>query len=204
MVTTQFTYQKTELQSFAIYLKGHRVAEQWLPSLVKNAKENNWQLETFQGINGLEKNLRDYGIKIDMRYKKSYNLMAKPGVQGCFLSHWHLWKKCIELNHPIGIFEFDVVFKKEPPSVMPADIIKLAGFKPAKLASTGQWWGGAYAYIISPQGAKKLLNWVEKFGASPADFMLADGIVDIVFDLDDRVELSTQGKSTTDDLKENY
>lgn len=204
MVTTQFTYQKTELLNFAIYLKGHKVAEDWLPTLMKNAQDKNWKLEPFIGINGLKESLADYKIKIDQRYKKSYKEMSKLGVQGCFLSHWHLWKKCIELNQPIGIFEFDVVFKKEPPTVMPTDIVKLAGFKPAKLASTGQWWGGAYAYIINPTGAKKLLDWTDRFGASPADFMLADKVADIAFDLDNRVELATQGRSTTDNLKENY
>ena len=193
-------YQKDKLESYAIYLKGHAVAENHLPKLSLNAKQHDWNLILFQGINGLEKNCEDFGIKIDNRYTKSYNQMKKPGVQGCFLSHWHLWKRCVELDQHIGIFEFDVIFKQPPPVVVEGDVLKLAGFRSAKPASTGQWWGGAYAYIVSPPGAKKLLDWTEQWGASPADFMLGSNVVDVVFDLANRVELATQGGSTTENI----
>lgn len=36
--------------------------------------------------------------------------MSRPGVIGCFYSHYTLWKKCVELNEPIMIFEDDVKF----------------------------------------------------------------------------------------------
>ena len=36
--------------------------------------------------------------------------MSKPGVIGCFYSHYSLWKKCVELGEPIMIFEDDVKF----------------------------------------------------------------------------------------------
>jgi hypothetical protein len=36
--------------------------------------------------------------------------MSKSGVIGCFYSHYGLWKKCVELNEPIMIFEDDVKF----------------------------------------------------------------------------------------------
>lgn len=36
--------------------------------------------------------------------------MSRPGVIGCFYSHYSLWKKCVELNEPIMIFEDDVKF----------------------------------------------------------------------------------------------
>ena len=36
--------------------------------------------------------------------------MSRPGVIGCFYSHYNLWKKCAELNEPIMIFEDDVKF----------------------------------------------------------------------------------------------
>ena len=37
------------------------------------------------------------------------------GVLGCFLSHYFLWKKCIEQNTPIGVLEYDAIFIKELP-----------------------------------------------------------------------------------------
>ena len=36
--------------------------------------------------------------------------LSRPGVVGCFYSHYALWQKCIELNEPIMIFEDDVKF----------------------------------------------------------------------------------------------
>jgi GR25 family glycosyltransferase involved in LPS biosynthesis len=40
----------------------------------------------------------------------------KNGVIGCFLSHYFLWKKCIETNIPIGVLEYDAVFIKQLPT----------------------------------------------------------------------------------------
>lgn len=176
------------------------MAESYLTKLITNAKQHNWNLLPFEGINGLKHSCKEFNIKIDNRYIKSKKQMEKPGVQGCFLSHWHLWKMSLETNQYIGIFEFDVVFKETPPAVMEGDVLKLAGFRPAKPASTGQWWGGAYAYIVSPQGAKKLLDWTDQWGASPADFMIGSNVVDVIFDLANRVELATQGGSTTENI----
>lgn len=37
------------------------------------------------------------------------------GVLGCFLSHYNLWKKCVKLNIPIGVLEYDAVIIKPLP-----------------------------------------------------------------------------------------
>lgn len=190
----------SNLSCYAIYVEGHKNAEDYLASLLDNAKEYNWVLTPYPGIDGRKCNLSDYEIKIDTRHKKVRKQMEKPGVQGCFLSHYNLWKKCIEIDQIIGIFEFDVRFKAAPPKTISAtiDVLKLAGFKPAKIVPTGQWWGGAYAYILTPTGANKLINWTNQYGASPADFMLADGVLKVGFDTESRVELNSQGTSTTE------
>lgn len=36
--------------------------------------------------------------------------LSRPGVVGCFYSHYALWEKCVELEEPIMIFEDDVKF----------------------------------------------------------------------------------------------
>jgi GR25 family glycosyltransferase involved in LPS biosynthesis len=36
--------------------------------------------------------------------------LSRPGVVGCFYSHYALWQRCVELNEPIMIFEDDVKF----------------------------------------------------------------------------------------------
>jgi GR25 family glycosyltransferase involved in LPS biosynthesis len=37
----------------------------------------------------------------------------KPGVKGCFYSHYRLWEKCAELNETICIFEDDVKIERK-------------------------------------------------------------------------------------------
>jgi GR25 family glycosyltransferase involved in LPS biosynthesis len=36
--------------------------------------------------------------------------LSRPGVIGCFYSHYALWQRCVELREPIMIFEDDVKF----------------------------------------------------------------------------------------------
>jgi len=42
--------------------------------------------------------------------EKDVPKLSRPGVIGCFYSHYNLWKRCVELNEPIMIFEDDVKF----------------------------------------------------------------------------------------------
>jgi glycosyl transferase family 25 len=41
------------------------------------------------------------------------NAGASAGVMGCFDSHYRLWKKCVDLNKPILIFEDDVMLVRQ-------------------------------------------------------------------------------------------
>ena len=186
------------MKNFVICLENHKNGQAWLPKVLESANQFGWDIEVFPGINGLTVNWDSYNIKIDCRSKKSLRDMARPGVKGCFLSHWYLWQKCVNLKSNIGIFEYDVIFKKSAPTIFPADVIKLDGFKPSKPSpATGHWWGGAHAYIITPVGAKKLLDWTNRWGANPADIMIGDNVVDIAFDLNNRVERVELNISTT-------
>ena len=38
------------------------------------------------------------------------------GVLGCFLSHYFLWKKCLNSNTPIGVLEYDAILIRELPN----------------------------------------------------------------------------------------
>lgn len=177
--------------STVIVLRNYEKAESHLPQLLRSAQQHDWHLNVFEAKNGLTES---FDIKIDQRYSKAAKQFERPGVRGCFLSHYELWKNCTQT---MAIFEHDVVFKKPPPQYLPnADIIKLDGFRSSKPAATGQWWEGAHAYIITPIGAQKLVRWIETWGASPADYMLGDKVAKIAFDLEQRVELIDLGSTT--------
>ena len=186
--------------SFIIYLTGHKKTEEHLPALVESANKHKWNIELFPGFDGRS---HHFPYKIDQRYPKGAKQFERAGVRGCFMSHYALWKKCLEMKEPIGIFESDIIFNKSPPwSLKDCDSIKLDGFRTSKPAATGVWHEGAHAYILKPSGAQKLINWTEKWGASPADYMLGDKVLTMKYDFEDRVKLVKSDSSLTWNLEE--
>ena len=98
------------------------------------------------------------------------------------------------------IFEHDVIFKKPMGQTEMCDVYKFEGFKKAKPIPAGNWYEGARAYLLRPSGAKKILDWVHNNGAMPADWMLCDGIVEMKFDLNNKVGFKSDKMSFTKDL----
>jgi cytidyltransferase-like protein len=102
-----------------------------------------------------------------------------PGVRGCFLGHYRLWQKCVELDKPIMIFEDDVVLTRGFAPVTWEDVLIVAIGHPTKSADywanlnspigrpfaepwTKSSMPGAMGYAIKPHAAKKLLEVYEK------------------------------------------
>ena len=188
------------MKSFVIYLPGHKWTEEHLPTLVESANKYEWNIQLFPGFDGRS---HRFPYKIDQRYKKGADQFQRSGVRGCFMSHYALWQKCLELKEPIGIFESDIVFcKKAPISLKDYDVVKLDGFRSSKPAATGNWMEGAHAYILKPSGARKLIDWTETWGASPADYMLGDDVLKMSYDFHDRVKLVKSDSSLTWNLDE--
>jgi GR25 family glycosyltransferase involved in LPS biosynthesis len=112
--------------------------------------------------------------------------ILRPGVIGCFYSHYRLWQKCIKLNEPILIFEDDVIFERGYVPVVWEDVILLCTgkqaykepffgeklFSPAQQITTHRLpntsMPGAVGYGITPQGAKKLVEYYSQ-EMMPAD-----------------------------------
>lgn len=70
----------------------------------------NIDVELIKGVFGSEIDLRM--TEFNLTVSKECLDMSK-GNKGCFLSHYLLWKKCIELNEPILVFEHDMIIKHE-------------------------------------------------------------------------------------------
>ena len=112
--------------------------------------------------------------------------MNMPGVVGCFYSHYMLWKKCVELDEPIMIFEDDVKFYRGWIEVDWKDILILSLGKTAYLnppyddylnnpsgnVQPYEWhtnsMPGTSGYAIKPKAARKLLKFYRGYFA-PAD-----------------------------------
>jgi len=155
------------------------------------------------GYNAPEK-FKEYGITRFI----TRDIIDNPGHQGCFLSHFELWIKCVKLNEPILILEHDGVFIRE----LPVDILnrfdgvlKLDPFDPFltdyenkvqnslleinvdvwhqearnKWHGVGEFIWGAYGYIIKPHAALELIQFARRIGAAPTDVHIGRNLVDI-------------------------
>ena len=78
-------------KTFVIALKNHPISEQQLKDCLDSSKKNNWQVEIFWGVYGNTLTAKDWN---DIQVK-SY--IGKPGAEGCWFSHYFLWKKLLDL-----------------------------------------------------------------------------------------------------------
>lgn len=111
------------------------------------------------------------GSPVDERY---VGKMSKPGVMGCFYSHYQLWKKCAELNETICIFEDDIKIHRAliPVKFNDVLILTLGARKseryesyllnpvgtPAAVEYFNSSMPGTTGYMLTPTGANKLLT----------------------------------------------
>ena len=184
-------------QGFIIYLPNYPESVSMANRAMETGTMRGWKLQLFEGVNGTQTDLTDYNLQPN-KHKKAKRLLERPGTQGCFLSQYLLWQKCHTTNTPICIFEHDVVFHKPMGEYVDCDVYKFEGFNKAKPIPEGNWYEGARAYRITPNGAKKILDWVHANGAMPADWMLCDGIVDMQFDKYNKVTFKTNVSFTKD------
>jgi glycosyl transferase family 25 len=87
-----------------------------LDKCIESAKEFNYNVIPYPGIyDSIDELVDKENIVIcnDLLHK-----VKTKGVVGCFLSHYYLWKKCVDLDVPIGILEYDVVFLNQLPNNM--------------------------------------------------------------------------------------
>lgn len=102
---------------FCIYKSGDPRSENLLKQTIDSAKKFSINVIPFDGIyRDLDLTLNKNKLKIN---PLGANKIRTNGVVGCFLSHYNLWNKCIELNTSIGILEYDAVFIKAlPPNIL--------------------------------------------------------------------------------------
>jgi len=181
-----------------ITLKNNELSERVAKDCIEQAAKFGISVEIFNAINGLdyEQHLEKLNVRPLKKFKK-----GKPGVYGCFLSHYYLWKECAESNEPYLVLEHDgFLIKSLPDNILDQfeDVLKLESenpyspeyenrlelikdnnltyniVEPYRDMNNGAGWYsvGAYAYIIKPHAAKKLITWIDENGFLPADQQL--------------------------------
>jgi GR25 family glycosyltransferase involved in LPS biosynthesis len=79
--------------------------------------------------------------------------LSRPGVVGCFYSHYALWEKCVELNEPIMIFEDDVKFYRGWNPIEFSGVLILSLGKSSFLTEPNK------TYLENPTGIPRPLPW---------------------------------------------
>ena len=100
------------MKSFIIRLSAFNNSVKWAEQAYNSGKKHNWDINYYEGINGQLMSLEDFNLFSNTQFKKGAKRLQRAGVRGCFLSHFSLWKKCIDLNVPICILEHDVTIQQ--------------------------------------------------------------------------------------------
>lgn len=189
------------MKSFIIRLSDYENSVEWATNAYNTAKAHGWDVEYFEGINGLQHSLDEYNLVRNPKHRKSRKAFLRPGTVGCLLSHYTLWKKSIELNEPICILEHDVTIHAPFPEIEFKDVYKFVKGPETKPTQIGLWWASGAGYCVTPQGADKLVTFADTKGVMPADTMLNTGIVDLQFHEEKVVTVYTHNFSFTWNLK---
>jgi GR25 family glycosyltransferase involved in LPS biosynthesis len=163
----------------------------------------------------IPKEVSSIDVRIELKNDPKIGKILRPGVKGCFYSHYRLWKMCIELNEPIFIFEDDVIFERGYTPVVWDDVLMLCTGKQAHetprykdhlynpptevvvLPLENTSMPGAVGYGLTPEGATKLVNtYREEY--LPADTAMNQFVVKLQFhsQLMGRAAIDADGKES--------
>lgn len=193
------------LKSYIIILEESELGKSIGKQAIEAAERFGINLEVHPAVLGYNSKpkFEEYGITKFL----NRTILQHPGHQGCFLSHFELWQKCVDLNEPIIILEHDGIFLRElPDDVLDnfEDILRLDNFeawkpeyeqkvnnsltepvnywsRPTECSwhSSGDYYVGAYGYIIKPHAAQKLIDHAIQNGAVCTEAHIGTKIVDI-------------------------
>ena len=147
----------------------------------------------FPAVDGRQEEHRLFS-KYDKNLNQHYRgKTLNKGQLACYASHYLLWQKCVEINHPIVVLEDDALLYPEPFSefvrtidtlrdqfdcirlfnnkrkafssrrVSGLDTVEIHKFNKGHLSTTG--------YFLTPNGAKKLLQHSERWYMPVDHFM---------------------------------
>ena len=187
------------MKSFHIILQGYELGERLGAKNVAIARSFGLDSHVHPGVRvtkTFEEEFNPYGIT------KIASLESKlKGQQGCFLAHFQLWQKCLELNEPIVICEHDGVFVRPlPDNILGFEhVLRLEPFRHWKddyeenvknslnkkitietlPTEFKTHYVGYYGYVIKPQGAKRLIKRAQYKGVKSVDRFVENTVVNI-------------------------
>lgn len=102
------------MKCFIIRIKDNNISEDLANELISSLNAHNVEYNLFDAVYGEQ--IQELWSKENLKFYHKQNPNRKlPGVQGCFLSHYSLWKQCLDDNEPYLIFEHDAVVIRNIP-----------------------------------------------------------------------------------------
>jgi GR25 family glycosyltransferase involved in LPS biosynthesis len=93
------------IKGFVITKIGDSISEEMADNCISSGVTKGFNIEKFAGI---YKNIEELLQKENLfPNPQAHKKLKNKGIFGCFLSHYTLWNRCVELDHPIAIFEYD-------------------------------------------------------------------------------------------------
>lgn len=184
------------MEAYIIYCPQYKTSLDNMLKVVQTCRDHNIVPMPHTGVSGFDApgiiERANFKLRSDLGSYRN-RLIRSPGVQGCFLSHFTLWQKCVELDKPIFILEHDGLIIRTPPTDLDwVDVLALDGNRSKPMQEdapivVGDFVhpmypdtisiAGAYAYAIKPHAAQKLINETITNGINTADDMISKSIV---------------------------
>ena len=103
------------IPTYVITMIGEGLSENLAQECIESAKKFGIQAKIFPATWGkdIDKHFVEQDLKIYKKGQKKKDI--NPGLKGCLLSHYRLWKKCIESQEPMMIFEHDNIVLRDIP-----------------------------------------------------------------------------------------
>ena len=149
---------------------------------VKSGAKFGMDIKFFEAITpyntDLNKMMKTEGIDFD-GFKEKYSRLSN--CVAAFLSHYSLWKRAVDTNDTITIFEHDAVIVDQIPDIPFNQCISFGKPSYGKFNTpirlgvgplvSKPYFPGAHAYRVSPKGAEQLIYQAKK-AAKPTDVFL--------------------------------
>ena len=185
------------MKAFIIYLKEVQSTIDSALECKRTAREyglDAWLMEGFTPSRA-DQFIKEQNLKPYLPGPKLFKIKwQKGGVRGCMISHYHVWKKCIELDQPIVVLEHDSRVVSETYTADFEDVLHLDAHRfeqdpdrdkdPVVQDFVNVRKGenqlmGTYGYVIKPHAAKRLIQGAHEDGITASDMFVKDKYVRI-------------------------
>ena len=185
------------MKAFIIYLKEVQSTVDSALECKRTCREHGldgWLMEGFTPSRA-DAFIKANNLKPYLPGPKLYNIKwQKGGVRGCMISHYHAWKKCIELDEKIVVLEHDSRVISETYTEDFKDVLHLDGYRweadPYQdqvpfvedfvhVRKGENQLKGTYGYVIKPHAAKRLIQGAHEDGLTASDMFVREKYVRI-------------------------